>query len=152
MIELLHAPKQSRTFASSSATDISIQPALNEDPYRSQRIAYRLSQADQNLRDLYDAVRQTLLALGDDVQVKEVKNYVAFKRLKNFACVEVYPQNEVVIAYLKVDPKTIELEDGFSRDVSHIGHFGTGNLEIQLRSPSDIIRAHPFFLKSYEAS
>jgi predicted transport protein len=154
MLELVHAPKQAKASISDNSSEISnitVNPTA-DDPYRSQRISYRISQAESAVRDIYEAVRQALLSLGDDVQVKEVKNYVAFKRIKNFACVEVYPQNRVVIVYLKVDPKTIELEDGFTRDVSDIGHFGTGNLEVTLRTLDDLKKAQPLFLRSYEGS
>ena len=74
-----------------------------------------------------------MVGLGEDVQVKEPKNYIAFKRLENFTCAEIYPQVRVVTLYLRIDPTTVELEDGFSRDVTKIGHFGTGNLELSLR-------------------
>lgn len=55
---------------------------LENDPYLSQRMSYRLSQSSAELRDIYDAVYQFLIGLGDDVQVKELKLYTAFKRLK----------------------------------------------------------------------
>src|SRR3954469_23907360 len=54
------------------------------------------------------------------IQVKELAYYIAFKRIKNFACVEVYPQTKVLTIFLKVDPKTVPLEKGFSRDVTNI--------------------------------
>ena len=38
--------------------------------------------------DLYEALKAHLEALGDDVQIKTLKNYFAFKRIKNLACVE----------------------------------------------------------------
>jgi predicted transport protein len=84
--------------------------------------------------------------------VKELKNYVAFKRIKNFACVEVYPQTKVVAVYLKVDPKAVTLEEGFTRDVSKIGHFSTGDLQVSLRSMEDFARAQRLFVRSYEGS
>jgi predicted transport protein len=154
MIELVHAPKQTKAPVSAvePGTSKVVANTASDDPYRSQRIGYRLSQADSTLRDIYEAVWQTLSSLGDDVQVKEVKNYVAFKRIKNFACLEVYPQAKVVIVYLKVDPKTVELEDGFTRDVTKIGHFGTGNLEVTLRVLDDVKKAQPLFVRSYEGS
>ena len=49
------------------------------------------------MRDLYNALRDHLVALGDDVQEKKLKYYVAFKRLKNFACVEVHPNKGTVL-------------------------------------------------------
>ncbi len=92
------------------------------------------------------------MAFGDDVQEKTLKYYVAFKRIKNFACVEVKPSSAAVIAYLKVDFDTVTLEAGFSHDVRGIGHQGTGDLKVTLRTPKDLERAKPLLRESYEAS
>ena len=78
-----------------------------------------------------------MTALGDDVQIKQLQYYVAFRRLKNFACVEVHPQNGEILAYVKVDPSTVSLEPGFTKDMTNIGHYGTGDLEIRIKSDSD---------------
>jgi len=111
-----------------------------------------LAQADAELADRFEALKAFILALGDDVQASQLKYYVAFKRIKNFACVEVHPQPRTLLVYLKVDPKTIPLEKGFSRDVSNIGHFGTGDLELTLRTSEDLEKAKALILKSYEVS
>ena len=108
--------------------------------------------APQALKDLYDSVEQYLLNLGDDVTRIVNKNYYDFRRLKNFACVEIHPQSKRVVAYVKVDPDTVELEPNFTRDVRKLGHFGTGDLEISLGNTDDLSRAQPLFDKSYEAS
>lgn len=104
------------------------------------------------LRDRYETLRAFLLALGDDVQMKVQVYYIAFKRIKNFACVEVHPTNNTILVYLKVDPTTVALETGFTRDVRKIGHYGTGDLEIRIDSDDDLERAKPSILKSYESS
>ena len=115
-------------------------------------ISASLSTLQGPLRDLYEELRSYLLALGDDVQEKTLKFYIAFKRIKNFACVEVHPGIGVVRAFLKVDPSTITLEADFTRDVSPIGHYGTGDLEVNLRSRDDLERAKHLLQRSYEAS
>ncbi|MEX2376134.1 MAG: DUF5655 domain-containing protein [Dehalococcoidia bacterium] len=115
-------------------------------------VSQTLEEVKGDLRDLYNQVYEELVALGDDVQVKTLKYYVAFKRLKNFACVEVHPSKGCVTCYVKVDPDEVELENGFTRDVREIGHYGTGDLEITLRSRDNLNRALPLFLASYEAS
>jgi predicted transport protein len=56
------------------------------------------------------------------------------------------------LAYVNVDPESIELEQGFTRDVKNTGHFGTGDVEIAIGSMADSEKAKPLFLKSYEAS
>ncbi|MGA2122281.1 MAG: DUF5655 domain-containing protein [Methanoregula sp.] len=73
---------------------------------------------------MYEALKVYTEALGDDVQVKTLKFYIAFKRINNFACVEIFHQKNEIKVYLKIDPHTITLEKGFSRDVSNIGHWG----------------------------
>ena len=111
-----------------------------------------LKSLDEPLADLYQAVRDHILALGDDVLEKRLKYYVAFKRIKNFACVEVHPSKSVVTAYLKVDPDKVDIVRGFTRDVRAVGHYGTGDLEVKIRSREDLDRAKPLLQKSYEAS
>ena len=110
-----------------------------------------LAQAENKLADRFGMLRAMLLALGDDVQENTLKNYFAFKRIKNFACVEVHPGTGQLLVYVKVNPELIKLEAGFTRDVRKIGHFGTGDLEIRISSNDDLKRAEPLIVKSYEA-
>ena len=107
----------------------------------------QLAQAQPEILSLYEALCSQLLALGDDVQEKHLKLYVAFRRLKNFACV--IPYKDKLLVMLKLDPDTVELEPGFSRDVRNIGTWGTGDLELCLRSRTDLQRALPLIERSY---
>ena len=111
-----------------------------------------LAQSDIELQDRFETLKAFLLALGDDVQMKTLKNYIAFKRIKNFACVEVHPQTKNILVYFKVDSDDMTLEDGFTRDVSNIGHYGTGNFEIRISSNEDIEKAKILLARSYESS
>lgn len=109
-------------------------------------------QSSPDLRDRFEALKAFLLALGDDVQMKVLKYYFAFRRIKNFACVEVHPQSQRLLLFVKVDPSTIQLEKGFTRDVRNVGHYGTGELEITVQNDDDLERAKALLLKSYEVS
>lgn len=111
-----------------------------------------LAKADTELQDIFEALKELLLSFGDDVQTKTLKYYIAFKRIKNFACVEIHTQTKNLLVHVKVDPDTITLEKGFTRDMRNIGHFGTGALEITIRSIEDIEKAKPLLEKSYELS
>ncbi len=108
--------------------------------------------ANAELTDLYESLKAFLVALGDDVQIVTNKYYFAFKRIKNFACVEIYPKIQKLIVYVKIDPTGIELNEGFTRDVRSIGHYGTGELEITLATQTDLEAAKHLLLRSYEAS
>ncbi|MBC2683855.1 DUF91 domain-containing protein [Bacillus toyonensis] len=111
-----------------------------------------LEQSNRQLVDRFEAIKLYMLALGDDVQVKILKHYIAFKRIKNFACLEVHPQSDKILLYLKVDPKQVELQSGFTRDVSNIGHYGTGDLEVIITSDENIEKAKHFINMSYDVS
>ena len=133
-------------------TSPSAEPTPVGRRYRQKTVTQHLEAADPALVDLYETVKAFLIALGDDVQVKVLDNYVAFRRLKNFACVEIKPQIRHIKVYVKVDPSSIELQEGFSRDVRNIGHYGTGDLEILIRSADDFNRAKPLIEKSYDGA
>ncbi len=111
-----------------------------------------LAGANTKLQDLYEAVEAFLLALGEDIQKKTLKNYFAFQRIKNFACVEVHPQKGKLLIYAKADFDTLKIDPEFMRDVRKIGHFGTGDLELTIRNSEELEKAKPILLKSYEMS
>jgi predicted transport protein len=115
-------------------------------------VSEQLTQADQELTDRYEALKEHLLSFGDDAQLKTLKFYFAFKRIKNFACVEFRNRARTILIYLKVDPDTVDLEEGFTRDVRDIGHYGTGDLEVALHSADDFEKAKPLLMRSYESA
>jgi predicted transport protein len=104
----------------------------------------------KTLQDVWEALKAFLLALGDDVQMKELDQYVAFRRLKNFACVKVRSKDLQI--WTRLDPSSVPLEEGFTRDVSQIGHAGTGDQEIRIQTAADLERAQPLLLRSYHGA
>lgn len=140
-------------------TAVSAAPALtvNSGSAKTKGTKYKtvteyLADADEDLQNLYADLEAFLMSFGDEVIKKPMQFYIAFRRIKNFACVEIRPQIGAVRVYLKVDPSTVDLQDGFSRDVRKIGHFGTGDLELTIRSHQDLEKAKPLIAQSYEAS
>ena len=114
-----------------------------------------LETASEELKDRFESLKAFLLALGDDVQMKTLKFYFAFKRIKNFACVEVHPSSGTLLVCVKVDPDSLDLEawgKDFLRNVRGIGHLGTGDLEIRIKSDEELERAKDLLVKSYEVS
>lgn len=111
-----------------------------------------LDKADKDQKDRFEALKDFLIGLGDDVQMKTLKHYFAFKRIKNFACVEIHTQTKQILVYAKVDPDSITLEKGFTRDMKNIWHFGSGDLEITISSDADLEKAKDLLIKSYEVS
>jgi len=88
-----------------------------------------------------------LLSLGDDVQRKDLKLYIAFKRIRNF--VTVVFQNKVIRLYLNLNPDKVPHHESFTRDVRAVGHWGTGDLEIIISSLEGLEKAKPYLLAAY---
>lgn len=113
--------------------------------------ADQIATASPELLALFEQTRSLILAQGDDIIEKPLKLYVAFRRLKNFVCMSlISKQDPHVFLTLKLDPATVDLEKGFARDVSNIGHWGTGDLELVLRTPSDFIKAKALIERAYQ--
>ncbi len=71
-----------------------------------------------------------------------------YKTSQNIVCMEVKPQR--VLLYLKLDPKAAKGPNGTSRDVSAVGHYGTGDLEVSLKGLQDLEASKPFIQMAYE--
>ncbi|MBS1208465.1 MAG: hypothetical protein H6R19_863 [Proteobacteria bacterium] len=113
--------------------------------------ADQIATASPELLVLFEQTRSFILAQGDDIIEKPLKLYVAFRRLKNFVCMSlISKQDPHVFLTLKLDPASVALEQGFSRDVSKIGHWGTGDLELTLRTPADFEKAKALIERAYQ--
>ena len=100
------------------------------------------------LLDLYEELKAFIMALGDDVSFKQLKLYKSFRRIKNFACVWVGTKELNI--WLKLDPKLETIEEGFTRDVSEIGHWGTGDLEVAFSDREGLEKSKPLILRAYQ--
>jgi predicted transport protein len=109
-----------------------------------------LAQAPVSPLEVYGELEVFCEALGDEVTKRTTKSYVAIRRLRNFVCVEVRPKE--LVLYLKVDPATVPLRQGFSRSVRGIGHQGTGDLELRIREQGDLHRSLDLIRASYHSS
>ena len=98
-------------------------------------------------QNLFYSVRDYILSLGDDVSENRLKLYVAFKKVRNIICAEVYRNN--VCLHLRLNPDTVDLAHGFIEDVRNKGHWGTGDLRINLKSVEDFEKAKPLLDRAY---
>ncbi len=110
---------------------------------------------EQHLAGKPDAMRRLAVSVNDfitgldpAIEVAPKKFYVAYKTSQNIVCMEVKQQR--VLLYLKLDPAVARGPKGISRDVTSVGHYGTGDLEVSLKDASDFGAAQPFMQKAYE--
>ena len=87
--------------------------------------------------------------LGLDSAVVEVpkKFYVAYKISQNIICMEVHRSK--LLLFLKLDPGTVRPLPPNARDVTEIGHFGTGDLELRIGSMQELESAKPLIERAY---
>jgi predicted transport protein len=150
MLDLVATSSAKSVPIDSKATGAGSEATTTQSKYKT--ISEVMKDLDAVMIDRFEALRAYLMALGDDVQETTLRFYIAFKRIKNFVCVEFRPTTDKILLFVKVDPGTVTLESGFTRDVSNIGHFGTGNLEITLTKPEDLAKAKPLIQLSYDES
>jgi predicted transport protein len=109
-----------------------------------------LKACNDEIKDLYNDLRNQILSLGNDIEIRPTKKYVAFRRKQQF--VGIVFLKEKLKLYLNVDSS--QLQDPFNkvRDVSNVGHYSGGNSEIIVSNPSDIPIALSLIKQVYEKS
>lgn len=109
--------------------------------------------ASQNMKDLYETVRNHILSLGDDITENQLKLYAAFKKIRNIACVELYAASAKLIIRLQIDPDTVEepmkSKKNISKNTIGIGHFGTGEAAFTITSPEEFELFKPYIEQAY---
>ncbi|MQT04386.1 transporter [Streptomyces jumonjinensis] len=113
-------------------------------------VQQHLDAAPQELKDLFADLDAVLTESGS-VQREALQCYFAYRRMKNVASVKVQPRKRALVVTLKVDPDSVKLVEGFTRDVRGIGFHGTGALEVRIRSHADLERAGDLIRRSVEA-
>lgn len=107
----------------------------------------KLAAVSDDLKNLYYAICDFIESLGDDIVSNQLKLYLAYKKVQNMVCIEIY--NKQIILFLKLNPETVNLEKGFTRDMRNIGHYGTGDLQIIVKNAVDFEKAKPLLEKAY---
>ncbi len=102
-----------------------------------------ISLCSEKTLELFGKIQEFLLGLDENIVEVPLKKYIAYKLAKNVACLELQKKKILVtlpLTYRSNMPK-------FVRDVSTIGHWGTGDIDMsisneeQLEQAFDLIRA-----------
>ena len=85
--------------------------------------------------ELARCVRDFVMAIDPAMEETPKKFYVAYRISQNIVCMEI--QKQRLLLYVKLDPTTIDELPPIARDVRDIGHYGTGDLELSVRTSDD---------------
>jgi predicted transport protein len=92
----------------------------------------------EDVKILFEALKERIFALNVDNDVLEKPNkiYISYKHGKNFC--EVRPQSKEIKIWLDIPFSDLDDPKKFSRDVSNVGHYGTGEVETKLGSLAEL--------------
>ena len=91
----------------------------------------------EEIKELYDLIRNRILALTDDVELIPQKMYIAFRKdKKNFAYLHLQKKN--IKIWLNAKWGEINEPKGIACDVSNKGHYGYGDYEIDMKDDSQL--------------
>ena len=88
------------------------------------------------MQGVFEALRKEIILLDPCVSEEFLKLYVAYKAETNF--VDVVPQAKRLLLVLNIGTEEIEDPRGMCRDISNIGRWGNGDVEVGLSNLDDL--------------
>ncbi len=147
--ELIHtntSPSQSVNLSVVAKGKAAPQPTITDgSPSTVQNHLDELERATTEIRDLFESLKAFLLALGSDVQMRPVRRYIAFKRIRTFAAVAIRPQSKCICIWTGVNTAQVAEKAGF------LDREKNGGVRILLRNQDDLSRVQPVLIAAYDA-
>lgn len=96
-----------------------------------------LTKPTDEIKELYELLRNRIIALADDIEVVPQKMYIAFRKdKKNFTYLHLQKKN--IKIWLNAKWGEIAEPKGIAYDVSNKGHYGYGDYEIDMSDDSQL--------------
>jgi predicted transport protein len=102
----------------------------------------------EKIKELFYEIQDFVTGLDASIEEVPKKFYVAYKISQNIVCVDVRKGH--LFLFVKLNPAELSDLPDIARDVSEIGHYGTGDLELKISSTADIEVAKPFIEMAYQ--
>lgn len=113
-------------------------------------VSDHLKGKSSDIQELFSALQERILALNEDGDITEkaLKTYISYKYGKNFC--EVRVQSQAIKLWL--DIAFDELEDPYQlgRDVTNVGHYGTGDVEVKLSTLEELDKVMNLLAQAYQ--
>ncbi len=103
---------------------------------------------DENILELFNTIRDYIVTIDSSIEETPKKNYIAYKTSQNFACLQTYKKK--LTLFLKLDAKEVNPMPKQGRDVSEIGHFGTGDFELIIKDLADFEETKHLINEAYK--
>lgn len=110
-------------------------------------IENHVSVLPHHLMSPFNLLQEFIMGLGA-IEETPKKNYIAYKTSQNFVCLET--RKDKIILFLKINSNDQTPLPPQARDVTKIGHFGTGDFEFVLKNENDFEDAKKYIRLSFE--
>lgn len=127
-------------------TGVDVPPTPEVDSHGPKTHVEKVASSTPKMHALYDDVCNFIESLGD-MTSNQLKLYLAYKKIQNFACIEIY--KEKLSVCLKLSPDSVILEEGFTRDMRGIGHYAPGDLQVTIKDAEQFEKAKPLLARAY---
>jgi len=109
-----------------------------------------LDDKSDNVVRLFSALQERIMGLNEDGDISErpLKTYIGYKHGTNFC--EVRVQANDIKLWVDIDPSELDDPYEIGRDVSEIGHYGTGDVEVRMDDLSDLDKVMYLIEQAYQ--
>ena len=98
--------------------------------------------------ELYQALKERVLSLGDNIEVRPRKLYIGFVAGTNF--VDVHPQKNQLKLWINLSKGALDDPKKMARDVSEVGHWGNGDYQVLVESSESLDYLMTLIKQSFE--
>lgn len=107
------------------------------------------SRKPKEIIELFERLREGILVLAEEGEITEKANkmYIGYKHGKNFC--EIRLQTKALQIWLDISAADLDDPYQMARDVSNIGHYGTGDTEIRLADANELERVMSLIEQSF---
>ena len=95
-----------------------------------------IARASEEIEELYVKFRDAILNLADGIEVKPLKQYIAFKKDTNIVCMNI--QKKQIRMWIGAKFGTLNDAKEIAKDVRNTGHWGTGDYEVAVDNDKDL--------------
>lgn len=105
---------------------------------------------NKTVKELFSALQKRILSLNEDGDITEnaTKTYISYKYGKNFC--EVRTQAQGLKMWLDIPIEDLDDPYSFGRDVSKVGHHGTGEVEVKLTKVEEVEKVMYLVEQAYQ--
>ncbi len=149
--EVLHSTKETTVISQSSGKNPVMVEAGKKAVQMRATTTYTLEEhfegKSKEIKELMHEIREFVTGL--DLAIEEVpkKFYIAYKSSKNIVCMEAKVKN--IKLYVKLKPSDVTDPPESYRDVSNIGHVGTGEVQFTISTPEQFREIKKFIELAY---